>query len=61
MQRALDKEKKTSTRGIPVQELIIIAKKLTLQEALGAISWVPSAGLMLENQFPMQVIMHAIK
>ena len=33
----------------------------TLGEASGAIHLVPSAGLMLGNQFPMQVIMHAIK
>ena len=33
----------------------------TLWEASGAIRWVPRAGLMLGNQFPMQVIMHAIK
>lgn len=33
----------------------------TLQEASGAMRLVPRAGWMLGNQFPVQVIMHAIK
>lgn len=33
----------------------------TLGEASGAMRLVPGAGRMLGNQFPMQVITHAIK